>query len=391
MPTYYKSTTAGNWSSANSWATAADGTTGVPAGPPTNADDVIFNSVGANCTIDTATCVCKTLDMTGGGASDYAAILTHTAAMRLTVSGNVTFNATMTYTLGNAATSAFTIDATANLNLAGKTVGNFIYNKTGGTLTLTADATCSGSWTNTAGALAGNYAVILTGTAVTITPTAAFSFYNLTRTGTAAKTDTLTLAGDITVTNNLAVNFNSATNRGLLSSSVIGTARTITCGNTKTFTNVDLRDITWGSTNARTISSAASDGATGTRFLTAAAHGLIAGDTIVIAGTTNYNGAIAVLNVSDSTHFDIATAYVSDQAGTWTLDISAITGGSGNCGGNTGFTFTTAANCYWKNGGATTSLNWSSDHWTPAPGSESLGSEVLANPNLTSGNFLEQK
>jgi hypothetical protein len=268
MATYYKSTTAGNWSSTNSWATAADGTTGVPTGPPTNADDVIFNAVGANCTIDTDTCVAKSVDLTGGGSSDYVAILTHTAAKKLTVSGNVTFNATMTYTLGNAATSAFTIDATANLNLAGKTIGNFIYNKTGGTLTLTADATCSGSWTNTAGALAGNFAVILTGTAVTITPTAALTFYNLTRTGTAVKTDTLKLTGNIAVTNALKILGNSAINRPLIASDTIVIPRVITltagaAGLDTTSGNFDLRDIQFNTGGADLDLSGLSGGTVG--------------------------------------------------------------------------------------------------------------------------------
>lgn len=376
MTTFYKSTTAGNWSAAASWDLHDNHAGG--DGPPTNGDDVIFNGNSAACTIDTTTCVCKTAVFTG-----YTGTLTHTDGMKLTVSGNLTMVAGMTYTLESATTSALTIDATAELNTGGKTIGNFIYNKTGGTLTLMADVTCSGSWTNTAGALAGNFAVILTGATPTITPTAAFSFYNLTRTGNPVKTDTLVLAGNITVTNALSLNGNSSVNRVFVSSNTIGTARTITCGNTKTLTNVDLRDITWGSTNSRTISSAASDGATGTRFLTAAAHGLIAGDLVVIAGTTHYDGAIAVLNVSDSTHFDIATAYVDSHAGTWTLDLSAITGGSGNAGGNTGFTFTTAKSLYWRHGG-TASKSWSDSYrWADSP--ESLGDEVLTNGALTSG------
>jgi hypothetical protein len=150
------------------------------------------------------------------------------------------------------------------------------------------------------------------------------------------------------VSNTLTLSGNNATNyRLILNSTSMGTARQITAGQIVA-TNVDFRDITLQSSTARTISSCASDGGTGTRFLTSAAHGLIAGTTILIAGTTNYNGNKVITNVSDTTHFDIADAYVSNQSGTWTWDLSAISGLSGDCGGNSGATFTTGTTLYYK-------------------------------------------
>ena len=47
------------------------------------------------------------------------------------------------------------------------------------------------------------------------------------------------------------------------------------------------------------------------------AHGLVAGDWIEIAGTTNYNGDIEVSNVNDVDTFDVVATYVSSQTGTW--------------------------------------------------------------------------
>lgn len=115
---------------------------------------------------------------------------------------------------------------------------------------------------------------------------------NLTRTGTAAKTDSLSIVGDITCTGTFTVNGNSAINRVLVTSSSTGTARTITAA-TVSITNADFQDIT---------------------------------------------GA---------------------GAGSW--DLSAITGNSGDCGGNSGITFTTAET---QTATGTSSFTWSTHGWT---------------------------
>jgi len=118
--------------------------------------------------------------------------------------------------------------------------------------------------------------VVLSGTTQAVT--GANTFATLTRTGPASKTGTSTLSANQTVTGTLTINGNSAINRVLISSSVKGTARTITAA-TVTVTNADFQDI------------------------------------------------------------------VGAGAGSWNL--SAITGGSGDCGGNSGITFTTGATQYW--------------------------------------------
>lgn len=387
----------GNWSDyANHWSNNSGNSPDSKAtAAPTSGDDVIFDSASHTTSYTvTLTAAASCRDMTWGNPASGSPTLT--GAYALSFYGNVSLVSGMTWSQSGDFTFAAT-SGTKTLTTNTVSMASRLYmNGNGGTLQLadnltitsvggirrdfgTLDATTNSTTLSLSGTTANALTLNQSGT----------TLYNLTVTGGTNKTSTFNFDGSqgVTVSNNLTINGNSAVNRVLVASGTIGSAKTITCGNTKTFSNVDFRDITWNSTNARTISSAASDGATGTRFLTAAAHGLIAGDTIVIAGTTNYNGAKTVSNVSDTTHFDIADAYVSSQSGTWTLDLNAITGGSGNCGGNTGFTFTTARNLYWRHG-VTGSRNWSENLFTTSP--EVLYGETLTNGALTSGTSWTQ-
>lgn len=80
---------------------------------------------------------------------------------------------------------------------------------------------------------------------------------NLTYTGLANKTDRLLLSGSLTVTGILTVNGNSATNRVLIRSSVLGTARTITAA-TVSISNADFQDITGAGTGSWNLSAVSS-------------------------------------------------------------------------------------------------------------------------------------
>ena len=128
---------------------------------------------------------------------------------------------------------------------------------------------------------------------------------NLTVNGTAAKTDILSLSGNLTITNSLVLAGQSPTNRILVQSTTVGTARTITnSGATMTWSNVDFMDITLG------------------------------------------------------------TAY----------DASGITGGCGDCDGNTNITFTTQTTRYWVGGTG----SWSSTgEWATSSGGSSGASVPL--------------
>ncbi len=223
----------------------------------------------------------------------YTATFTHTAGYKITVAGNITLGAGY---VAAGATSAFVISATSILTTNGISIGNITYNAVGGTLTLADNLTSIGSFTNTAGTIApGTFTVTLNGSAVTVTATAAILFHSLNRTPAApAKTDTLLLGGaaGINIEDTLTVSDGATTsNRVLIASDTIGTSRTI---------------------------------------------------------TVNAGGTISFSNV-DFRDVHLHNVDVDPY------DASAIAGGSGNCGGNTGITFTTADDWYWHQGTG----NWS--------------------------------
>ncbi len=354
----------GNWNATTTW---------VEGIVPTALDNVVATGTSGNVTI-TANANCRSIDLTG-----YVGTLTHNAGVTLSIgdgTAGTSNNALIfpssgwTYTLGSATTSAISFISTSttaqNVNFNGKTAGNVTFNGSGGswkltgtlntgtgtsvTLTngtldtngqamtigalivsnnsntkvltlgassITANSTTLVNWniqsttnltfnantstiTASGGITSGNIFigggltynnVSLTGSG-NPTMTGANTFSNLTRTGTAATTDGLSLSANQTITGTLTLNGNSATNRILVTSDTLGTARTLTAA-TVTVTNADFRDIT---------------------------------------------GA---------------------GAGSWNL--AAITGNSGDAGGNSGITFTTAAQQTWS---GTSGGNWSANAWT---------------------------
>jgi len=329
----------GNWTTGTTW---------IGGIAPTAADDAVLTGT-ANVTVNSGA-VARSLDCTG-----YTGTLTHTAGVTLTLgdstagAGNIALKlvAGMNYSLGNATTSAINFISTSataqTITWGGKTPGNVTFNGVGGnwqiqdtwnasatTVTFangtlnTNDQTCTWSvfsslFTNTRTltlatsaitcTAASVAAVTVTGTGLTITAnTASFTLTgagsrmsstsnwnglsvfllgsgdstvgamtvtNLTRTGTALKTDRLLLSGNPVVTGTLTLTGNSITNRLLILSNSDGTARTITCNGSISAANVDFQDTTG-------------------------------------AGSASWN-------------------------------LSAIAGGSGNCLGNSGITFTSPA------------------------------------------------
>ncbi|MBF0331634.1 MAG: hypothetical protein HQL17_06825 [Candidatus Omnitrophica bacterium] len=349
----------GNWSSAATW---------VEGVVPAATDIVLARSTSGNLTIDAAA-ACRAIDLT-----NYTGIITHNAftlSVGDATGGAFNFSGAWTYTaIGDTSAISFvsTDNASNNITWGGKTYGNLnISSGNNGTTfvlqdTLTQLATTTtftwtrgnlnvngttmnigrfsdgsgGSYTRslTLGAAninasvvsgtpwslsssnltfnAGTSTITASGTgpvfagagqtynnvvlsgAGTASLTGANTFTNLTRTGTAAKTDYLALSANQIITGTLTINGNSATNRVLVSSDVLGTVRTLTAANVAV-TNADFRDIT---------------------------------------------GA---------------------GAGSWNL--AAITGLSGDAGGNSGITFTPAAAQTWTNangGNWSTVANWTS-------------------------------
>jgi hypothetical protein len=355
--------TAANWTAHSSWSASSGGA--CSSTDPTSADSTFFdaNSFTAASQVVTvdATANCLNMDWTG-------ALNTPTLAVSqvLDIYGNATFiNAmvtggvahidfqgtgktltTNTHAMGVAiridAGSTSLADAyssTSSIGLYGGTfaTGNFNITCTlmtdgGNTLTKTLTAGTSTISTSSGWTMTGTGVLTLTDAThtINISGTGAFTqttattgswgtvnlngtshvvsgsntFVNLTRNGTATKTDTLTLTSGTTqtVTGTCALIGNSATNRLLVQSSTLGTAATITLGATATCRTggtdkVDFMDVT------------------------------------MTGGAANER------------------------------DLSAIAGYSGDCGGNTGITFTTSAAQTYANGGvdnlASTVGNWS--------------------------------
>jgi hypothetical protein len=116
MATYYGVNAGGNWATAGTWSTTAtkDASRTGGASAPTNADDCVLDDYSGNVTVNTTSCVAKTLSCVVNG--NYAGTLTFTSGQTLTVSGNVTFSSTMTLS----GTGNLTINgASATLTSAG--------------------------------------------------------------------------------------------------------------------------------------------------------------------------------------------------------------------------------------------------------------------------------
>jgi hypothetical protein len=133
----------GTWSSTSTWDTGT---------VPTAADDVVLGASSGAVTISAAA-VCRSLD-----ASAYTSTLTHNAAVALTIgdatagTGNsaLKLGSGMTYTLGNATTSAVVFASTSttqqSITGAGKTLGNVTFNGSGGKYLLADTFTCTGTF-----------------------------------------------------------------------------------------------------------------------------------------------------------------------------------------------------------------------------------------------------
>lgn len=232
----------GNWSAGGTW---------VGGVAPTAADDVICTALSGNVTIDTTTCVAKTVDFTS-----YVGTLTVTAAKILTVSGNVTLIAAMTIT----GTGNLNLNAAATLTSNGKTFsGSITLIGTGLTYTLADNWTVTGTLlSNNSLTCNGNIFTVGGLTIVgTITGTTAIKMSGGTwqHTGSSAqKLDVaLELAGNVTVSGTVYKGagtflYTSGTITWTSSTLTIVASLTLTLGTQQPF------NITVGSTSTITLS-----------------------------------------------------------------------------------------------------------------------------------------
>lgn len=123
------STAGGNWNDTLAWSEGV---------VPTSADDVVSTGTSGPLTINVAA-DCQTFDMTS-----YVSTVTHNAGILLSVTSLFRLASGMTYTLGNAATSAIAMVGTGpggTITSQGKTLGNFTFDGVGGAWELIDDMT----------------------------------------------------------------------------------------------------------------------------------------------------------------------------------------------------------------------------------------------------------
>lgn len=134
MATYYAIHTGGNWSAGATWSTisAKDASRVGGSTAPTNADDCIIDDYSGNVTVNTSTCVAKTLDCTG-----HTGTLTFTASQTLSIYGSCTFSSGMTVS----GTGTLAIVAAGTLTTNGKGTGILLSIGGTGTVSLNTNGT----------------------------------------------------------------------------------------------------------------------------------------------------------------------------------------------------------------------------------------------------------
>jgi len=378
MTTLYAKAAGGNWSAAGTWSSTGSGG-GDSSGPPTAADNIILESGSGNVTID-ANSACRSLDCTSG-TGNYAGTLTHNAGFTLSI-GDATAGASnvalklssgMTYTKLSSITSALSLVSTSatqqTIDTAGKTTSNITFNATSNgswilssALTVAATATL----TLTKGSLDTNGQAVSVGTLNSNNSnvrslTLGASAITLTgNTGTAvwdfgATTTNLTFTpGTSTIT------FSSNNGSGL-------------AGGGKTFYDVTFTTCpnTIAITGANTFNNLTLTGyADKVNKYTFAANQTING-TLTINGNSVTKRLLISSNVSATartlTAATIVTSYTDFEditgagAANWNLTAQSIDS-SGDCGGNSGITFTTAATQTLT--GTSSGQDWSTAPWS---------------------------
>lgn len=335
----------GNWNTAATW---------VEVAVPTSADDVVATAVSGNLTIDAAS-ACRSIDLTG-----YVGTLTHNAGFTLSVGdasgGALKFVAGMTYTLGNANTSKTAFVSTSNnggtgwaITTAGKTFGDFQFNGAGGkwvlqdavnisnsALALTAGTLDTNSQTVTGGNInaANSNVRTLTMGSSAINLSGGGNACDIVSTNLTITTNTATM----TFTNGFFRCQTASTNLNGLSIVHTGTGSQTLDASGCTFANV-----TWtgGASATNTFTIANNFTVTGTFTVSgnsvAPNRLLVTSNTTGTARTITCNGTVTASNVD---FMDIT------GAGSASWNLSAISGGAGDCLGNSGITFTTPVTRY---------------------------------------------
>lgn len=380
--TKYARAGGGNWNTDATWSTSSGGAADTTA--CTSADDCLLDANSGNVTI-AATAAARSVDCTG-----YTGTLTHNAGITLSIgdgtagAGNVAlkFVAGMTYTLGNAATSAISFITTSatqqTVTWGGKTAGNVTFN-----------ASSNGDWAIVDNMTTGSTATV-TLTKGTLHVDGAADNSGLTHSwGTFdsnnSNTRSLNLgASTINISLSGSGRFQLAASTTASSVNLTLTAGTSTIGLNNGTSSNNFGNNTFNIVNVTTNGTfTMGNGTFSTLSITGAASKIeefqLSGNftvtgTLVLAGnsainrlfvTTNSLGSTRVITNSGATMTWSNVGFRYITLGT-AFDASAITGGSGDAGGNSGITFTSAATKYWVGNGG----NWSdpTNHWATSSG-----------------------
>jgi len=228
----------GNWSDAtNHWSDSSGGTPNASF-LPTSSDNVYFdaNSGTGTCTIN-ATANCLDFDASASTVTTFA------GSSALNVYGSFTFKSGATNSwLGNIVFKATSGTKTIDTNSVSFASNSFQLDGSA-TFQLLNDISIKQLYRQSGVLDANGKKVTINVASTTHSVYGGLTFYDLEILGGAYKTGVLQFTGNIEVTNTFTVTGNSATNRILVKSDTLGTARTITA-NAVSLTNVDFRDIT---------------------------------------------------------------------------------------------------------------------------------------------------
>lgn len=376
---YWVSASNANWdaTAGSKWSTTSGGASG--AAVPTAADDVFFDLTGnTNCTIPAATTVvCRSINFVDGTGGAYTGTFTWTnATTSILTIGDATagasnvalkFSAGMTVTLtaGDGAINFISTSATQQtITTNGKTMPSFTQSGVGSSYVLGGALTTpilSGSTCSVTNGIfdTANYSMTMnilnSGGGATRTLSLGSSAISLARNGSAMQ---FTSIGLTMTANTAVITCTASATISMGGVNMNGTSLVFNAAGTKTITSGGTwQDVTVTGT------------ATKTELLIISTADLTCTGTFTINGNSSVNRVLVQTNAAGSTR-TITAATVSCSnvdfmdiagagAGDW--DLSAITGLSGDCGGNSGIIFTTSATQTYD----TTAGNWSTAaRWT---------------------------
>lgn len=304
-----------NWNAVTptNWSATSGGSNN--ASVPTSSDDVTFDGAGAtgntSCTI---TAGASTLSLTF--TSGYTATITINANFTISVAGNFTDRPEHTWTNNSVASSTLNITAASTITSNGKTFPGNVQFSNANTKTLSGDWTISGTLT-----VGGNTTItsnilscagiIMTGTA---TGTATIRLTGGTWSGSAAISNNLTFAGNVTV---------SGTTLAYSTGTITYSSGTITTTGSKvsvssaavTFNTNGMtwNDIVWNANQTITINSLLS----ANTFTIGAANVTFSGTAGWTVGTFTDNAvAINTITLANSITYTITSSFQAFQTRT---------------------------------------------------------------------------